>query len=89
MTNQTIEQLEQKILSGGSVSAAEMADAMRNSDAEKRINQLEKERELETAKTKLAEITELRKEAARGDLSPFELLSVANAIESWETKNIK
>jgi cell division septum initiation protein DivIVA len=87
MKNQTeIERLEQKIMDGGNVSPAELADATRNSDAEKRIAQLTAERTIRTAQSDVAQLAELKAEANR-DLLPRERISVALKISEME-KNI-
>ncbi len=82
----SVKELEQKIMDGGSVSAAELADAMRNSDAEKRIAQLTAERTIRNAQSDLEQLAELKAEANR-DLLPRERISVALKISEME-KNI-
>jgi hypothetical protein len=86
MENYTVEELEQKIMSGGNVSTAEMADAMRNAAASDRINQLHQQRIVNNAQALGEQLRELKKQAARGDLTPFELLSIGNAINELEEK---
>jgi hypothetical protein len=86
MTNHTVEELEQKIMDGGSVSAAELADATRLADATKRISQLTAERTARTAQSDIEQLGELKAEANR-DLLPRERISVALKISEME-KNI-
>jgi hypothetical protein len=85
MTNQTIAELEAKIMSGGNVSAAELADAMRLADATNRINQLKAERTVRTAQSDIQQLAELKAEAG-SDLTPFERLAIGNKIDSLEKK---
>jgi hypothetical protein len=86
MTDYTVKELEQKIMDGGNVSTSEMADAMRNAEASKRILELQHQRINHNSKALVEQLRELRKQAARGDISPFELLSIGNAINELEEK---
>jgi DNA-binding ferritin-like protein len=87
MENQTeIERLEERILNGGTVSAAEFSAAMRNSDAEKRINQLEAERTIRNVQSDLQQLAVLKEQARKDGITPFELLSIGNQIDSLENK---
>lgn len=86
MENYTVAELEQKIMDGGNVSTPEMADAMRNSDAEKRIAQLTAQRIVNNSQALNEQLRELKKQAQRGDITPFELLSIGNAINELEEK---
>ncbi len=86
MENQTVQELEQKIMDGGNVSPSEMADAMRNADAEKRIAQLTAQRIASNSQALDEQLRELRKQAKTGDITPFELLSIGNAINELEEK---
>jgi hypothetical protein len=83
MTDYTVKELEERILSGENVSAAEFADAMRNADAASRIAQLTTERELETAKTQLAELAVLKEQAGK-DITPFERMRLGYKISDME-----
>ncbi len=82
----SVKELEQKIMDGGSVSAAELADATRLADATKRISQLTAERTIRNAQSDLEQLAELKAEANR-DLLPRERISVALKISEME-KNI-
>jgi hypothetical protein len=86
MTDYTVKELEQKIMDGGNVSTSEMADAMRNAEASDRINQLHQQRIVNNAQALGEQLRELKKQAERGDLTPFELLSIGNAINELEEK---
>jgi hypothetical protein len=86
MTDYTVEQLEEKIMNGETVSTVEFADAMRNADAASRIAQLTTERELETAKTHLAELETLKEQAGR-DITPVERMRLGYKISDMEKKN--
>ncbi len=83
MTNYTVKELEERILSGETVSPSELADAMRNADAASRIAQLTTERELETAKADRAELEAL-KEQARKDITPVERMRLGYKISDME-----
>jgi hypothetical protein len=85
MTDYTVKELEEKIMNGETVSASEFSDAMRNADAASRIAQLTTERELETAKTQLAELEAL-KEQARKDITPVERMRLGYKISEMEKK---
>jgi hypothetical protein len=80
-----MQQLEEKILNGETVTPSEFADAMRNADAEKRIAQLTTERELETAKTQLAELEALKEQAGK-DITPLERMGLGYKISDMEKK---
>jgi methionyl-tRNA formyltransferase len=86
MTDYTIQELEQKIMDGGNVSTSEMADAMRNAEASDRILGLQQRRINSNSQALVEQLRELKKQAARGDLTPFELLSIGNAINELEEK---
>jgi hypothetical protein len=83
MTDYTVKELEEKIMNGESVSPSEFAGAMR--DAAKRIAQLTTERELETAKTQLAELEALKEQAIK-DITPFERMRLGFEISDMEKK---
>jgi hypothetical protein len=85
MTDYTMQQLEEKIMNGETVSPSEFADAMRNADAEKRIAELTTQRELETAKTQLAELEALKEQAGK-DITPFERMGLGYKISDMEKK---
>ncbi len=85
MSDYTMQQLEEKILNGETVTPSEFADAMRNADAEKRIAQLTTERELETAKTQLAELEALKEQAGK-DITPLERMGLGYKISDMEKK---
>jgi hypothetical protein len=88
MKNQTeIERLEQKIMDGGNVSPAELADAMRNSDAEKRIAQLTAERTVRNAQSDLEQLGALNRRVAQDNLTPHERTVTALKIINLEEKN--
>ncbi len=86
MTDYTVKELEQKIMDGGNVSTSEMADAMRNAAASDRILELQQQRINRNSQSLVEQLRELRKQSERGDLSPFELLSIGNAINELEEK---
>jgi hypothetical protein len=85
MTDYTVKELEQKIMNGETVSPSEFADAMRNADAASRIAQLTTQRELETAKTQLAELEALREQAGK-DITPVERMGLGYKISDMEKK---
>ncbi len=85
MTDYTMQQLEEKIMNGETVSPSEFADAMRNADAEKRIAELTTQRELETAKTQLAELEALKEQAGK-DITPLERMGLGYKISDMEKK---
>jgi hypothetical protein len=87
MTNQTVEELEQKIMDGGSVSAAELADATRLADATKRIAQLTAERTKRTAQSDIEQLAALNRRAASDNLPPTERIITALEILNLEKKN--
>ncbi len=82
----SVKELEERILSGGNVSTDEMADAMRNAEASDRILELRHQRINHNSKALVEQLRELRKQADRGDITPFELLSIGNAINELEEK---
>ncbi len=86
MSDYTVKELEQKIMSGETVSPSEFADAMRNADAASRIAELTKQRELETAKTHLVELAVLKEQAGR-DITPVERMKLGYKISDMEKKN--
>jgi hypothetical protein len=83
----SVKELEQKIMDGGSVSAAELADAMRNSDAEKRIAQLTAERTVRNAQSDLEQLGALNRRIAQDNLTPIERTVTALEIINLEEKN--
>jgi hypothetical protein len=88
MKNQTeIERLEELILNGGNVSPAELADATRNSDAEKRISQLTAERTIRNAQSDLEQLAALNRRVASDNLPPTERIVTALEILNLEQKN--
>jgi vacuolar-type H+-ATPase subunit C/Vma6 len=88
MKNQTeIERLEELILNGGNVSPAELADAMRNSDAEKRIAQLTAERTVRNAQSDLEQLATLNRRVASDNLTPQQRTVAALEILDLEQKN--
>jgi hypothetical protein len=87
MTNHTVEELEQKIMDGGSVSAAELADATRLADATKRINQLTAERTKRTAQSDVEQLGALNRRVASDNLPPSERISLALKISEVEKNN--
>ncbi len=80
-----VAELEQRILNGETVTPLELVQAQLTSDAAKRIAQLMTERELETAKTQLAELGAL-KEQARKDITPLERMRLGFEIKEKEKK---
>jgi hypothetical protein len=88
MENQTeIERLEQKIMDGGNVSPGELADAMRNSDAEKRISQLTAERTIRNAQSDIEQLAALNRRVASDNLPPQQRIVTALEILTLEKKN--
>jgi hypothetical protein len=87
MINQTVEELEQKIADGGSVSAAELADATRLADATKRIAQLTAERTKRTAQSDVEQLGALNRRVASDNLPPTERIITALEILDLEQKN--
>ncbi len=83
----SVKELEQKIMDGGSVSAAELADAMRNSDAEKRIAQLTAERTVRNAQSDLEQLATLNRRVASDNLTPQQRTVAALEILDLEQKN--
>jgi hypothetical protein len=86
MENYTVEELEQKIMDGGNVSTSEMADAMRNSDAEKRIAQLTAERTARNAQSDIEQLAALNRRVASDNLPPTERIITALEILNLEQK---
>jgi hypothetical protein len=82
----SVKELEQKIMDGGSVSAAELADAMRNSDAEKRIAQLTAERTIRNAQSDIEQLAALNRRVASDNLSPQQRTVAALEILNLEQK---
>ncbi len=88
MKNQTeIERLEQKIMDGGNVSPAELADATRLADATKRIAQLTAERTARTAQSDIEQLAALNRRVASDNLPPTERIVTALKIINLEEKN--
>jgi hypothetical protein len=85
MTNYTVKELEERILSGESVSAAEFADAMRNADAASRIAELNEERIVRNAQSDVAKLAALKKQFSNA-VSPTEQMSIAYEINELEKK---
>jgi hypothetical protein len=81
----SVEELEQRILNGETVTPLELAQAQQTSDAAKRIAQLTTERELESAKTQLAELEALREQAGK-DITPVERMGLGYKISDMEKK---
>ncbi len=88
MTNHTVEELEQKIMDGGSVSAAELADATRLADATKRIAQLTAERTVRNAQNDIEQLATLNRRVAQDNLTPQQRTVAALEILDLEQKNI-
>jgi hypothetical protein len=88
MTNYTVAELEQKIMDGGSVSAAELADATRLADAAKRIAQLTAERTKRTAQSDIEQLGALNRRVASDNLTPQQRTVAALEILDLEQKNI-
>ncbi len=82
----SVKELEQKIMDGGSVSPGELADAMRNSDAAKRIAQLTAERTKRTAQSDIEQLAALNRRVASDNLSPQQRTVAALEILNLEQK---
>ncbi len=85
MENYTVKELEEKIMSGESVSPSELADAMRNADAADRIAELTTQRTVRNAQADAAHLAELKKQFSNA-VTPTETLSLAYQINDLEKK---
>jgi hypothetical protein len=79
-----VEELEQRILNGETVTPLELAQAHLTADAAKRIAELTKQREVETANTHLVELAALKERAHALNISATERMSLGYQISDME-----
>jgi hypothetical protein len=85
MTNYTVRELEERILSGENVSQSEFADAMRNAGAADRIAELTTQRIVRNAQADTAKLAALKKQFGNA-LSPTEQMAIGYEINELEKK---
>jgi hypothetical protein len=86
MTTATIEELENKILRGETVTQSEFAEAVRNNAANTRFNELNKERASLEAKADVNRLAALKGRSKTEKLTPQKGLSLAFEINDLERK---